>query len=329
MTTVFTPMTIFSRPGPMLDLLQTHGFASVRVETAKPVTVENSVKALLERAPEMEYCIINTTPLDEAFFAAAANLKLVAMFGVGTEHIDLAAATKAGVLVTNVPGGNARCVAELAFCFMLDLAHKATWMHMDMTGGAWKRRMGSEVTGKTLGIVGFGHIGRDMARIAKAFDMRVIFANRTRRPELAETFGAEQLPLDEVLAQADFLTLHIPGGPDSWHFGAEQFAAMKQGAFFINAARGDIMDLDALASAVESGHLAGAGLDVFPEEPMDLSHPIFALPQVVVTPHAGGVSEESMIRVASSCLDEVTRVLNRERSPNARNPEIYARWKGF
>ena len=329
MTTVFTPMPIFSRPGPMLDLLEAHAFTGARIEVAKPITDENSIKALMERAPEIEYLIANTTPLDAAFFAAAANLKLVAMFGVGVEHIDLAAATRTGALVTNVPGGNARCVAELAFCFMLDLAHQATRMHMDMAAGAWKRRMGSEVTGKTLGIVGFGHIGQDMARLAKAFDMHVIFANRTPRPELAREFGAEQLPLGDVLAQADFLTLHIPGGPNSWHFGAKEFAAMKQGAFFINAARGEIMDLDALAVAVESGHLAGAGLDVFPEEPMDPAHPIFALPQVIATPHAGGVSTESMIRVAASCLGEVARVLNKQRSPNARNPEVYADLAGF
>lgn len=329
MATVFTLMPIFSHSGPVFDLLQSRGFTAARIEAAKPVTDENSIRALRERAPEIEYLIANVTPLDEAFFAAATRLKLVAMFGVGIEHIDIAAATKAGVLVTNVPGGNARCVAELAFCFMLDLAHRATRMHMDMVNGAWKRRVGSEVTGKTLGIVGFGHIGQDMARIARAFDMRVIFANRTPRPEPAEELGAEQLPLDDVLAQADFLTLHIPGGSGSWHFGAKQFAKMKQGAFFINAARGEIMDLDALASAVESGHLAGAGLDVFPEEPMDLGHPIFALPQIVVTPHAGGISTESMVRVAGSCLEEVERIRNRERSPHACNPEVYAGWNGF
>ncbi len=159
--------------------------------------------------------------------------------------------------------------------------------------------------------------------------MRGVCANRAPRPERARELGAEQLPFERVLAEADYLSVHIPGGPDSWHFGADQFAAMKKGAYFINAARGDIADLDALGDALSSGHLAGAGLDVFPREPLEPGHPIFSLPNMVLTPHAGGLSAEAMARVAASSLDEVTRVLKKERSPNARNPEVYEGWDGF
>ena len=330
MTTIFTPMPIFNRPGELLTLLHDRGFSHEWVGVAGDVkgaaAKEESMKALIARAPDMEYLIINTTPLGEEFFAAAKKLKLVAMYGVGVAHISIPDATNAGVLVTNVPGGNTRCVSELALSFMLNLAHKVVHMHSDMVGGSWRGRKGGEISGKTLGLIGFGNIGQDVAKLAQAFGMRVIFANRSPRPEDARALNATQLPFDQVLAEADFLSVHIPAAPGAWHFGAEEFAKMKKGAYFINAARGELMDLDALADALNSGHLAGAGLDVFPKEPVDLTHPILRLPQVVATPHAGGLSAEALARVTVSCLEEVDRILKKERSPNARNPEVYASW---
>ena len=331
MTRIFTPMPIFNKPGELLDLLTEHGFSHEWVSTgdAKGATAkEEAIKALIARAPDMEYLITNTTPLGKEFFAAAKKLKLVAMYGVGVAHISIPDATEASVLVTNVPGGNTRCVSELAFSFMLDLAHKVVQMHSDMVGGSWRGRKGGEITGKTLGLIGFGNIAQDMAKLAQAFGMRVIFANRTPRSEEARALNATQLPFNQVLAEADYLSVHIPAAPGAWRFGAEEFAKMKKGAYFINAARGELMDLDALTDALTSGHLAGAGLDVFPKEPIDLAHPILRLPQVVVTPHAGGLSAEALVRVTVSCLEEVTRIQNKERSPNARNPEVYASW-GF
>ena len=327
MTTIFTPLAIYNKPGPLRALVEQRGFTVEWVTSPNAPKGagwnEESKKALVDRAPEMEFLLINTTPLDKTFFAAAKKLKLVSMFGVGLDHIDIPAATGAGVLVANAPGANARCVAELVFSLMLDLAHKVTQMHTDLVAGAWKPRLGFEISGKTLGLIGFGNTARDVARIARAFGMKVIFANRTPRPEAARELNAEQLPFDEVLARAEYLSVHVPGG-GSWHLGAEQFAKMKKGTYVINTARGDAMDMDALAEALAAKHLAGAGLDVFPVEPADGKHPVFALPQVVATPHAGGLSAESMARVTTACLDEVTRVMNRERSPNVRNPEAYS-----
>lgn len=328
MTTVFTPMPLFNRPGPLRDLLEARSLSSLWLhggrEAKGKASPEERARLLLEQAPEIEYLLVGISALDRRFFEAAKKLKLVAMFGVGLDHIDLAAATEHGVLVTNVPGGNTRCVTELVFAMMLDLAHKVTEMHMSLVSGSWKPRMGSELSGKTLGIVGLGHIGRDVATLGKALGMRVIAANRTPRPEAAWELGIEQMGLDAVLSNADYITLHIPGGPDSWHLGASELARVKKGAFLINTARGDLVDLDALAEAIKGGRLAGAGLDVFPYEPMDHSHLVFSLPQVVVTPHAGALSREAMARVAASCLDEVVRVLEDKRSPNARNAQVYA-----
>lgn len=336
MSVVFTPMPVFTKPGPLRDLLDERGLQGEWVFSRRPqrsggISKEEAVAGVMERAPEMEYFLADTTPLTRDFFNAAKQLKLVAMFGVGLDHIDLQAATDNGVLVTNAPGGNTRCVAELAFWFMLDLAHKATQMHMDMARGEWRRRMGTEISGKTLGVVGLGHIGQDVARLGKAFGMNVIVANRTPRPEIAEELGVLQVSFDEVLERADFLSLHIPGGPGSWRFGAQEFFRMKPGAFFINTARGDLADLDALADAIEAKRISGAGLDVFSEEPMDLTHRLFSMPQVVATPHAGAMSREAMARVMISALDEVVNIRNAKRSANARNVAVYSMqgWEGF
>lgn len=331
MTTVFTPMPIFDKPGKMLDLLNERGFARERISAPgapKGAGVnEELIRAMIDRAPEMEFLITNTVPLGKEFFAAARNLKLVAMYGVGLDHIDIPAATAANVLVTNAPGGNTRCVSELAFSFMLNLAHKTVQMHTELVGGSWRGRKGCEISDKTLGLIGFGNIAQDMAKLAKAFGMRVIFYNRTPRPEAARECGATQLPFDQVLAEADYLSIHVPGSAaSSLRFGEKEFAAMKKGAYFINTARGELMDLDALAEALRGDHLAGAGLDVFPKEPLDPAHPLLRLPNVVTTPHAGGLSGEAMARVTVSCLDEIDHILKKERSPNARNPEVYEKW---
>lgn len=332
---IYTPMTIFNKPGPLRDILAERNLTYTWVLAGsdvkgKPSSGE-SAAALLAHAAGMEFLVIDTTPLDRNFFAAAKKLRLVAMFGVGIDHIDMTAATEHGVLVTNVPGGNTRCVSELALAMMLDLAHRVTRMHMDLAAGSWRPRMGSELAGKTLAVVGLGHIGRDMAALGKALGMRVIAANRTQRPEITREMRIEQVPLERALAEADYLSLHIPGGPDSWRLGEAEFAKMKKTAFLINTARGDLVDLDALASAIRDERLAGAGLDVFPEEPMNLGHPIFSLPKVVATPHAGAASREALARVTAGCLDEAVRVMDGKRSPNARNPEVYAmaKWNGF
>ena len=323
MITVSTVMPLFAKSAPLRALVTERGWNHEWL--ADParhggIAPEDARAVLLRAAPGITHLIANTIPLDAAFFAAATKLRHVAMFGVGLDHIDMDAATRHGVLVTNVPGGNAQCVAELTFSFMLDLAHKVTRMHTDLAAGLWRPRMGSELAGKTLGIVGLGHIGQTVARLGKAFGMTVIAANRTPRPEIAAQLGIEQCSFGEVLSRADYLTLHVPGGSGSYHLGTAELAAMKQGAFLINTARGDLVDFDALTEALAANRLAGAGTDVFPREPMNPDHPFFRLPNVMYTPHAGGLSRESMQHVAVACLDAIAQSVARRRSANARNP---------
>ncbi len=326
MIVIHTPMPAFNKPGPLLDMLLERGWKAEWLYAGRQVkgrpSPEEARQALLERADEIEYLFLDVTRVSREFFEKAKRLKLVAMFGVGLDHIDIPAATERGVLVTNVPGGNSACVAELVFAMMLDLAHKVTPMHMDLAAGIWRPRQATELAGKTLGIVGLGHIGTTVARLGRAFGMTLAATNRSPKYELAAELDMALLPLEETLARADYLTLHVPGGPDSYRLGAAELAKMKKGACVINTARGDLLDLDALMAALNEGRLAGAGLDVFCKEPMPPDHPLFRMPNVVFTPHAGGLSQESMLRVCASCLDEVARLLAGQRSPNARNPQV-------
>jgi D-3-phosphoglycerate dehydrogenase len=327
MITIHTPMPLFNKPGSMPDMLAERGWQAEWLFSRSPVkgkpTPEEAQRALMERADEIVYLLLDTTRITREFLAKAGKLKLIAMFGVGLDHIDIPAATEKGVLVTNVPGGNSRCVAELVLGMMLNLAHKITPMHTHLAAGVWRPRSATELAGKTLGVVGLGRAGTAVARLGRALDMTLVGTNRTPKPDLAAELGLTLLPLDETLSRADYLSIHVPGGYGSYRLGATELARMKPTACLINAARGDALDLDALIVALEENRLAGAGLDVFPQEPMPADHPVFRMSQVVCTPHAGGLSQESMKRVCASCLEEVTRVAAGERSPNARNPEVY------
>jgi D-3-phosphoglycerate dehydrogenase len=334
-TVFFTQLPIFNNPGPLLDLVNARGLEVEWLGKYCPSGMkagpQEKYATLLAQAGEIEILVPDLTLMDRKFFEAAKKLKLIASFGVGLDHVDLRAATEHGVLVTNVPGVNARSVAELALAFMLCLARRVAWHNGNLLSGRWRPGIGTQVSGKTLGIVGMGHIGQELAKLCASFNMKLLAANRTPRPEIAEKLGITQLPLEAVLREADFVSLHIPGGPDSWHFGSGEFALMKPAACLINTARGGLVDLDALTEALQEGRLAGAGLDVFPEEPMDLSHPLFSLDKVVLTPHVGGTTHEAWYGQTVSCFDECARLARKQRSVNARNAEVYALpgWKDF
>jgi len=254
--------------------------------------------------------IRSRTQLTEEVFAKAEKLIAVGCFSVGTNQVDLDAAHRRGIPVFNAPFSNTRSVAELVIGEIVMLFRRIFPRSVSAHDGGWdKSANGSiEVRGKTLGIIGYGNIGSQLSTLAEAMGMRVIYFDVMDKLRHGNTESVESL--NELLRVADVVSLHVPENASTFNMmGAEQFAQMKKGAYFINNARGTVVDLDALAVALKSGHLAGAAVDVFPVEPASNSEkfvtPIQGLPNVIITPHIGGSTEEAQERIGA----EVARKL--------------------
>ena len=237
----------------------------------------------------------SATKVTADLLKAATRLRVVGRAGTGVDNIDVPAASARGVLVVNAPGANSISVAEHTCALMLSLARAVPAADRAMKEGKWEKKkfLGSEVRGKTLGIAGLGRIGQEVARRARAFGMRVIAHDPFIAEDVAAGMGVELRSLDEVCAEADFLTLHLPATPDTRHMiNDARLSRMKPGVRLINTARGDLIDEKALARAIEAGTVAGAALDVFEKEPpVDWS--LARLPQVVATPHIAASTEEA------------------------------------
>jgi D-3-phosphoglycerate dehydrogenase len=245
----------------------------------------------------------------------AGKLKAVVRAGVGVDNIDVAAATRRGIVVMNTPGGNTVSAAEHTITMLLALARHIPAADSSTKQGKWERGkfVGSQLAGKTLGIIGLGRIGREVARRAAGLDMKVIGYDPVMSPERAAQLGIESLPdLDHVLPHCDFLTVHTPLTPETRDLiGARELALMKPGSRILNCARGGIINEESLVEALRSGHLAGAALDVFVEEPPAADHPLLKMPNVVVTPHLGASTVEAQESVAREAAQLMIDFLTR------------------
>ena len=268
-----------------------------------------------------------TSPVIEA----GRNLKVVARAGIGVDNIDLDAATRAGIAVVNAPIGNTVAAAEHTLALMLSLARNVPQAYASMKEGQWQRSafMGIEVRNKTLGIIGLGRVGSEVARRASSFGMRLIAFDPFVAPDFAARLGVTTMTLDELLPQADFITLHTPLTPGTTKMiNQEQLAKMKPGARLINVARGELVDEDALLQALENEQLAGVALDVFTNEPPgDL--PLLRHPRLMATPHLGASTQEAQREVAIEAAEQVIAVLNGQPARNTVNapfvpPEVHA-----
>ncbi|HEX6323322.1 MAG TPA: phosphoglycerate dehydrogenase [Vicinamibacterales bacterium] len=252
---------------------------------------------------------------------AAPALRIVARAGTGVDTIDVPAATARGVLVVNAPGANSVSVAELAMAMMLSLARHTPAADHAMKDGRWEKKAfaGIELRGKTLGLVGFGRIGQEVARRAQAFEMRVVAHDPFLSQEVAEEAGVELVTLDELCRKADWISLHLPATPATRHlFDRARLEACRRGVRIINTARGELIDPDALADLIESGHIAGAGIDVYETEPpSDFRLP--RLPQVVAAPHLGASTKEGQQAAAIDTVAAVEAFLSRGDVLNAVN----------
>lgn len=253
--------------------------------------------------------------LSAEMFAGAPNLRIVANMAVGYDNLNPAEAAKHGVAVTNTPGVLAETTADMAWALLMAGARHVVASDRDTRAGGWttwspSAFLGQDVFGATLGIVGLGEIGAAMARRARGFSMRILYASRTRKPELEAELGLSFVPLDDLLREADFVSLHTPLTSETRRFiGARELALMKPLALLVNTARGGVVDQDALVEALRAGTIGGAALDVTDPEPLPLDHPLYGFDNVVITPHIASASLATRARMAEMAAANIIEVL--------------------
>jgi D-3-phosphoglycerate dehydrogenase / 2-oxoglutarate reductase len=233
-------------------------------------------------------------PITAEMIASSPNLKVIAMHGAGLNHIDQRAAAERGILVRAVPGGNAEAVADLTIGLMIAAARHIVEADASIRNGDWGTFIGSSVNNKTIGIVGFGMIGQGVARRASGFNMKILVYDVFRNDEVASKLHATFVDLDTLLAQSDFITLHVPLTPETTRLISERaFTLMKKSAILVNVSRGGVVDESALCQALEEDRIAGAAVDTFTKEPLPNDHPLRSAPHCILTTHMGGRTRES------------------------------------
>lgn len=271
-----------------------------------------SKEELLQAIGDYDAVIVRSdTYIDADVIAAGKRLKVVGRAGIGVDNIDVPAATAHGVMVMNTPHSNSVATAEQTFTLLLATSRRTVQAHNSLATGQWERSrfVGTELYGKTLGIIGFGYIGRLVARRAQAFGMTVVAYDPYVPTETATELEVELLPLDELLAASDLITLHAIVTPETKGIiNAETIAAMKDGVIIVNVARGKLIDEQALADALQSGKVAAAGLDVYQEEP-PAGSPLIGLPNVIHTPHLGASTQEAQKNVGIEMVEQIADAL--------------------
>ncbi|KAB2866452.1 MAG: phosphoglycerate dehydrogenase [Anaerolineae bacterium] len=255
----------------------------------------------------------------------AAKLKAIVRAGVGVDNVDLVKATELGIAVMNTPAGNTVATAEHTMALMLALARHIPKAQISMLEGQWERKafMGTELRGKTLGIIGFGRVGQAVAKRSLAFEMNVIAYDPYVSKQVAQSLNVALLSLDELLARADYLTLHTIVTPETEHLiDAENIAKMKDGVRLINAARGTLVNEHDLAEAIKSGKITGAALDVYAEEPPQKDNPLIGLSGIIHTPHLGASTLEAQEAVAAEAAEIMLDALLRNEYRNVVNREV-------
>lgn len=291
------------------DLLRLNDYGTVTVHTTRYADREEFFARI---APaEVIINIRAYSQFDEEALAHAPNLKLISILGTGTDNVDLAAAARRGIAVTNTPGVGAPSVAELALGLILATTRAIPLSDRRLREGTWQHVEGPELHGKTLGLLGLGAIGQYLARLGRGLGMRVLSWSFRQDAERAAACGAELVERDELFRQSDVVSVHLRNSPEArGSIGAREFGLMKRSAILINTARGAIVDQDALVAALRAGQIAGAGLDVYPQEPLTLDqNPYRDLDNVVLMPHAGAVTVEANARSRTMPVDNIIAFL--------------------
>lgn len=285
--------------------------------TPAPFTPENVAACLADA----EAGIIDVEPYGEDIFQRIkSRTRLLVRFGVGYDKVDLEAAGRNGIAVARTVGANTLGVAEMAAALILAARRRILQNHRLVQSGDWKKDVVPETIGSVLGIVGFGAIGRAVAKLFSGFDCRLLVYDPFPNPEALAEHGAELADLDRLFAEADIVSLHLPYTPETHHLvGKKLLSRMKPGAVVVNTARGNIVDEDALYEALRDGRIAGAGLDVFGAEPLPLSSPLLKLDNIVLAPHVSSQTEESLWRIYQMAVDIAADFFAGKGSPHILN----------
>jgi D-3-phosphoglycerate dehydrogenase len=311
------------------DPIADDGIEMLRREADVDVRTGLASHELIEIVGDYDALVVRSeTKVTAEVFGAGKQLRAVGRAGVGVDNIDLNAATARGVIVVNAPLGNTISAAEHAVGLMLALARHIPEANASLKGGEWKRSkfVGVELRGKTLGVIGLGQVGSEVARRAKGLDMNVIARDPFVSPERAAVLGIDLADsLEDVLARADFVSLHTVLTAQTRHLiGERELSMAKPSLRLINTARGDLVDTEALVRAIEEGRIAGAALDVFPEEPPDMENPVLHNDRIIVTPHLGASTAEAQERVAVDVAAQILAILRGEPAQYAVNAPMIA-----
>ena len=268
-----------------------------------------------------------TDPVDGALMDACPRLRVVSNFAVGFDNLDVPAATERGIVMGNTPGVLTETTADFAFALLMAAARRIVEGVEYVRADRWKTwgpmlLMGHDIHGATLGLVGLGRIGAEMARRASGFSMPILYYDVFRREDLEQSLGIEYAPLDEVLSRADFVSIHTPLTPETRHLmNAERFATMKRDAILINTSRGPVVDTEALVEALRSGEIGGAALDVTEPEPLPADHPLVHMPNCIIAPHIASASKATRGQMAEIAARNLIAGLKGEPMPAGLNPE--------
>ncbi len=314
-----TPRSFFDEGRDAVEWLTQAGVEVVPSPVDRPLQ-EDELAALLG---EVDGVVVGVDRIGRRALAAGRpRLRVVARNGIGVDTVDVAAATELGVVVTNAPSVNADSVADFTFALLLALVRRVVEADRAVREGRWPRLVGVELRDRCLGLLGFGRIGQRVAERARGFGMRTVAYDPVPDLAAAERLGVRLVSFPEVLAQADFLSLHLPLTPQTRHLlGEEELRCMKPGSFLVNTARGGVVDEAALARALQEGWIAGAACDVFDEEPPRTS-PLLQAPNVLLSPHMASHTREAIARASRVAAENVLAVLQGGRPPNAVNPEV-------
>jgi len=315
---------IYERP---LQLLKEKAEVTINLKD-RAMTPEEIIAAL---PGKIGMLAMGSDLVSSQILEAGKDLKIVANNAVGFNNIDLDAAIRLKIAATNTPDVLTDTTADLSFALILGVARRLVEADRFVRAGKWvgwkpNLMIGSEVHGKTLGVIGLGRIGSAVAKRGQGFNMRIVYTDiRRLHPAIEQQHQLQFMPLRDLLQTSDFVTLHVPLTPETFHLlGAEQLRLMKKSAFLINASRGPVVDEKAIVEALRVGTIAGAGLDVFEAEPQ-VSPELLAMDNVLLLPHVGSATDETREKMVQTAVNNILAVIRREIPPNILNPEIYSK----